>query len=160
MHKGAKISEDGLYRYFLWREWDPSKNFVTFVMLNPSTADGSVDDPTIRRCIGFARDWGFGELIVVNLFAYRTAYPAELKIQDNPVGPKNDQYIKSATTDSECGKVICAWGANGNFWDRDQHVKEMFRSWGVKPYCLGMTKDGKPRHPLYIPKNVEPVKYN
>lgn len=96
MKKGAVIDKTGLYRYSLWREWDIDKSKIVFIMLNPSKADASIDDPTLRRCISFAKFWDYGSLIVVNLFAFRTASPLELKKVDNPIGKQNDRHLKKA----------------------------------------------------------------
>jgi len=119
-----------------------------FVGLNPSTADEQGDDPTVRRCIGFARKWNFGGLILVNLFAYRSTDPACLLETDDPIGPANDSHILGSARIS--GRVILAWGTRGTFLDRDQHVLSLLP--GAR--CLGTTKDGHPRHPLYLPGNT------
>lgn len=146
----AIISECGTYRYRLDRAWGTEKPAV-FVMLNPSTADASKDDPTIRRCMDFARQWHCGGLVVVNLFAFRATKPADLFKAANPRGPKNLHYIFEATKWSQF--VVCAWGAHGSFMDQDKSVMACIRRAGDAHLCaLGETKSGQPRHPLYLPK--------
>lgn len=147
--KGADISECGKYRYRLWRIWDIEKPLACFVMLNPSTADGEEDDPTVRRCMGFAKRLNCGGLVVVNLFAYRATNPKELHaINHTPtkVGPENDTWIKSEC--SSCDLVIVAWGSHGGRYERRYlRVLDLID----KPvYCLGRTRAGDPRHPLYL----------
>jgi hypothetical protein len=142
--KGAKISEDGRYRYALLRRWGDGP-FVTFVMLNPSTADAEVDDPTIRRCIGFAKRWGFDALHVVNLFALRATDPRELAKADDPIGPENDLYLMRHALAE--GPMVAAWGAHPMARERAKAFTDrMFVRWSA----LGTTADGYPRHPLYV----------
>ncbi len=138
------------YRYCLWREWnglDPS--YALFVGLNPSTADEVQDDPTIRRCIGFAKRWGYGAMCVVNIFAYRATDPAVLKAHANPVGVDNDRWLLECAR--EAGVIVVAWGTNGRYMQRDQAVKQLLAG-GL--WCLGRTRDGYPRHPLYVKADV------
>ena len=112
MIKSAEISPCGLYRYSLTRKWEAWKGTVNFIMLNPSTADAQEDDPTIRRCIGFAKAWGYGGIVVTNLFAYRATNPKELKKVDKPFGEHNHLYqLEAAVISSEL--TVCAWGAHG-----------------------------------------------
>ncbi len=154
----AVISECGLYRYRLTRTWDGSIRPAAFVMLNPSTADAATDDPTIRRCVGFAKSWGCGGIVVVNLFAYRATNPGAMRRQGpKAVGPDNDRYIREAIT--ECAPVVAAWGSHGCFLCRDSAVGQLIRCSGLPwPECLGTTKHGSPRHPLYVPaiQTLEP----
>ncbi|MDJ0713917.1 MAG: DUF1643 domain-containing protein [Prochloraceae cyanobacterium] len=117
MKKGALIDPTGLYRYSLWREWDANAPKITFIMLNPSRADATVDDPTIRRCINFASSWSYGFLEVVNLFAYRTSDPKKLHLVEDPVGQDNDRYIQRAV--SEAKVVVLAWGHNDSIFYRE-----------------------------------------
>jgi hypothetical protein len=155
MRRGALFDSTGRYRYRLWRTWDRALPRVAFVMLNPSTADHRIDDPTIRRCIGFARQWGYGSLSVVNLFAYRSALPAALARVADPVGPDNDRHLRAA-----CGRardVVVAWGVHGRLLDRDRAVIELLARGRREPLlCLGTTRDGHPRHPLYLPRDIRP----
>lgn len=153
---GAVISDDRLYRYSLWRCWDSRRARILWVMLNPSTADGAVDDPTIRRCKAFSCRWGFGSLTVVNLFAFRTSTPAALHLHHDPVGPENDQHILSA-----CGlaqTIIAAWGVHGG--RRGRIVTAMVaKRYQGRIECLGVTKNGSPRHPLYLHHDTVPTYY-
>ena len=147
----AAFSRCGRYRYALWREWDASGPAVLIVALNPSTADHERDDPTIRRCIQFARDWGFGRLAVANLFAYRTADPRLLRRVEDPVGPANDRWLSRLA--GEASLVIAAWGAHRDHRARAAAVASRLGSL----HCLGHTKGGAPRHPLYVRKDVRPM---
>ncbi len=147
MERGAILDQTGAFRYSLWREWGNHAKRVGFVMLNPSRADASVDDPTIRRCIGFAKSWGFGRLEVVTLFAYRTAHPTELQQVNNPIGIDNDYYL--ANLQHQVDGIILAWGNRGTLHDRNQVALKLLGS--QKPvYCLGTTQAGQPKHPLYV----------
>jgi hypothetical protein len=152
----ATVSEDGLYRYRLWRECGGgSRSSVTFVMLNPSTADGSHDDPTIRRCVGFARRWQFQRLDVVNLFARRATDPRELSRVSEPVGPENDTHILDACRTAEW--VICAWGSRAFAQRRADDVARMLREAGIHLRCLRRSRHGRPWHPLYVSYGTRPI---
>lgn len=145
----AIISDCGAYRYLLSREPRDAYQVygpALFVMLNPSTADASQDDPTIRRCRAFADAWGCAGLVVANLYAFRATNPNALWSCPDPVGPDNDMYLASLIREHET--VVCAWGANAKP-DRALQFSKMFRA-GTRPVCLGITKTGAPRHPLYI----------
>jgi hypothetical protein len=155
MLKDAVIDETGKYRYSLIRHWESWQPKLLFIMLNPSTADANLDDPTIRRCIGFAKAWGFGSLEVVNLFAYRATNPEELKKCKDPIGPENDMHIQRAALQTD--KIITAWGTNGTLLGRDRKVMDILYSF--RTYCLQMSKNGHPKHPLYIPSSCEPIRY-
>lgn len=147
-HGSAVLSPCGRYRYRLQRTGlCPGSDRVLFVMLNPSKADGRVDDPTIRRCMGFARGLGCAELEVVNLFAWRATKPAELHGLPDPVGSDNDWHIADAA--ARVGPVVCAWGASRMVDRRRLHrVLELL----PRPlHCLAVTKAGAPKHPLYVP---------
>lgn len=152
----AYISDDGLYRYSLTRDIQHSCNGTcTFVMLNPSTADAAKDDPTIRRCIRFAREWGYSRLKVVNLYAYRATKPANLWLAEDPVGPENDHTISLVFGGSDF--IVAAWGANARD-DRLESFWDTFGGWEI--HALGLTKDCAPRHPLYMPADTEPFVLN
>ena len=148
----------GAYRYLLLRE-DPQlvtdKGSLVICMLNPSTADGTVDDPTIRRCRGYAEAWGSAGLTVVNLYALRATKPAALWKHDDPVGLENDYWLQRIARNA--GTVVCAWGANAKA-ARVAKVVDIFTAAGAELVCLGKTKDGAPRHPLYVPaiQQLEP----
>lgn len=147
MRKHATLSACGTYRYKLWRKWGYGSPLL-FVMLNPSTADAEVDDPTIRRCLRFAQAHGFGELEVVNLFALRATDPAALRRHVDPVGPENDAHILEAAKRSAA--VCCAWGAHPFAESRVQKVMPILCGIGVEPQCLRITRSGYPQHPLYL----------
>lgn len=151
----AEFSKCGKYRWTLARIWDEAKPQIAFVGLNPSTASHDVDDPTIRRCIDFASRWGFGTYIMLNLFAYRSTDPAGLRLVEDPVGACNDECIELVTRDVDC--VVVAWGAHSHplLKSRAEHVLSLIPN----PKCLGTTKGGSPRHPLYVPGNTELVKF-
>jgi len=145
----ARISRCGTYRYALWRRWAAGPQ-VLFVMLNPSTADQCSDDPTIRRCIGFARHWGFGAVAVGNLFAYRTASPQILKRAPHPVGRANDRWLRSLAAQS--ARVVAAWGNEGALLRRDAQMRLLLGPM----YVLSLTQRGQPRHPLYVARDAAP----
>lgn len=150
MRRSAIISDDQLYRYTLARRWsDDESAFATFVMLNPSTADALVDDPTITRCIGFAKSWDMGALHVLNLYALRSVDPKVLWTAEDPVGPKNDDYLtRHANIALATGwPLVAGWGANAKP-DRVEAVLALLGENTLQ--CLGTTKAGAPRHPLYL----------
>ncbi len=150
----AVLSDDGQYRYLLTRTWQPDVVKATFVMLNPSTADASVDDPTIRRCIGFARSWGMGGIAVLNLYALRSTDPEALWSHPDPVGPENDEWLRTAGEDSPWhgkGPLIAAWGAHA----RPDRVARFLELVERPVEALHVTKAGAPGHPLYLPATSE-----
>lgn len=154
MERTATFDTTGKYRYSLGRNWDINNNKkIVFVMLNPSTADDDGDDPTTKRCINFAKSWGFGSLEIVNLFAYRTPKYNDLKelTMDIAIGPENEIHINKALESAD--KIVVAWGENCTIHkiNKSQKTKELFTL--RKVYCLGTTLDGYPRHPLYIRKD-------
>lgn len=136
------------YRYLLERDVDPllGGGTVAFVLLNPSTADETTDDPTLRRCIGFARRLGYAHLSVVNLFAWRTSDPLDLPRAADPVGPENDYWIELACRSADI--VVAGWGVHGSWRERDREVAGMLKPLELR--CLGRTRDGAPKHPLYL----------
>lgn len=153
MHKEATLSECGTYRYNLVRRWGDGPALL-WVMLNPSTADAEVDDPTIRRCIGFARGSGRNAIEVVNLYALRSPSPADLWKHPNPIGPCNDAAISAAirrAADAGGAMVVAAWGGNAKR-ERAEAVMRILTD-ATDVYALGQDKDGRPTpgHPLYIP---------
>jgi len=151
----AVLSNDRTYRYRLTRTWDTAKPTLAFIMLNPSTADESEDDPTIRRCLGYAEDWDYGSLVVGNLFALRATDPSELRDHGNPVGPENDRHLREIVNDAD--QVVAAWGTDGGLYDREREVCDLL---GVDLYALDTTKHGHPNHPLYQPKDADPEVYD
>lgn len=167
MERGAIISECGRYRYDLWRKWEApalglSVPCVMFVMLNPSTADGEVDDPTIRKCIGFAKRWGYGMIRVVNLFAYRSTKPptpTDRRTLDL-VGPYNVGHIRQAmVTQNTC---VVAWGRQPStlLGELPQTIAHEANELDLKLWCLGTTKNGSPRHPLFVPYDTPLQQWN
>lgn len=148
LESDAVISDCGKYRYLLRRTWDHAKPRLLYVMLNPSTADASADDATIRSCIRLAKSYGYGSIEVVNLFAWRATDPDELKLAPDPIGPNNDGTILSAV--HRCDMIICAWGATPIAGQRGRRVREMIRHHRPAVFCLGRTKSGDPKHPLYV----------
>lgn len=153
----AELSPCGLHRYRLDREWENGKRRrpCCFIMLNPSTADGRKDDATIRRCVRFAHSWGYNALVVVNLFSYRATDPDDLLTSPEPVeGPLNLDHITEATV--QAGLIVVAWGALGGLFGQDRRVLDSI-TWDVR--CLGTTKSGQPRHPLYVRGDTYPVRF-
>lgn len=160
--KSATLSGCGTYRYDLCRVWRPEKGRVLWVMLNPSVADHELDDPTIRRCVGFAKSWGYGGITVVNLFALRATDPNKLKQHKDPVGPENDDWIHWWSVLDGTKEVVAAWGSYVRSMSdrrRDLTVENLFSQWGIKLCCLGLTKDGFPKHPLYTSAGTKPMRY-
>jgi hypothetical protein len=151
----AVISNCGKFRYSLKREWLGGDGIVAFIMLNPSTADATQDDPTIRRCIGFAKAWRYAGIEVVNLYAFRATRPADMFAAEDPVGPENDAHIVEACT--RAGLVIVAWGAiAARRRDRVAAARAMIRR---DIYALGLTSAGDPRHPLYVRGDAQPIRW-
>ena len=150
MKKHALISQDNKYRYQLSRIWDEEKPMVLFIMLNPSTADADVDDPTIRRVVNFAKSWGYGGIYVGNLYAFRSSDPKTLRDVDDPIGEDNIQHIQFLIGLTE--RVIYAWGNN-------KKEPEWLRDLVERPYCIDISKKGIPKHPLYLKKDLEPKLY-
>lgn len=147
----ALFSPCGRYRYRLTRRWDRSKPLAAFVMLNPSTADATIDDPTIRCCVRLAKREGFGGIRVVNLFAYRTPNRKELATVPDSVGPDNDRHIRAAARNATVG--VLAWGAYVPFPDRVQSVLRLLRRTQIPLKCIemiGPAGNRQPRHPLYL----------
>lgn len=142
----AVFDRSGMYRYQLRRRWRDGAGATVFVLLNPSTADDVSDDPTVRRCMGYARGWGSRELRVVNIFAYRATDPADMKRARDPVGPENDAAICDACRRSD--RIVLGWGAHGAHLDRGSAVLTLLRRFRL--HCLGTTRAGAPRHPLYL----------
>ena len=163
--RSAVISPDGKYRYHLWRKLSDHPRVATFIMLNPSTADAHTDDPTIRKCLGFTRRWSCGELQVVNLFALRTKSPASLRRAPDPTGPENLDWLQrtlklgaNQPNPARRGPVICAWGTHCRKIGQVETVLRLIK--GIcQPMCLGVTRDGHPRHPLYVPYRAELVAF-
>ena len=153
MQRSALFSNCKKYRYLLGREWDINKPKILFIGLNPSTADEYKDDPTILRCIQFAKSWGYGSLKIANIFAYRATDPNVLLKEKEPIGKDNNEHI--ITSDKECNKTVIAWGNHGLFLNRAADVLPLIQD----PYCIKKNSNGTPSHPLYLPKKLTPFKY-
>ena len=154
----ASFSACRTFRYTLSRTWNEDAPTACWVLLNPSTADERKLDPTLRRCVGFSRAWGFGTMVVVNLFAFRSPYPRNVYAAPDPVGPKNDQHIQRMA--KKASKVIVGWGVHGTLLDRSDSVLTLLHKCKVQAWCLGTTKDSHPKHPLYVAAATELVKYD
>jgi hypothetical protein len=160
---GAIISTCEHYRYRLWRSWgDGAGGFAVFLMLNPSTADATIDDPTIRKCVGFAKRWSMSGIRVVNLFGLRATDPRELALtaRIDAIGVENSDHLWHVLSGHASGgeqRIVCAWGATGGtavktmVRERLVVVGRLLRELNVAAYCLGRSKDGSPRHPLMLP---------
>lgn len=156
LYSGADLSPDGLYRYSLTRSWQNGGGRVVFIGLNPSTADATLDDPTIRRCVGFAQALGAGELVMLNLFAWRATDPSDLPVDLRvAVGPENDKTLVEETRGALY--VIAAWGSFRLAQGRATAVRALLSGVGLS--CLKRTKDGSPGHPLYLPATCRPIPY-
>ena len=154
---GATFSACRRWRYLLWRRWDEAKPVANFLMLNPSTADEHELDPSCTRARDFAERWGYGALIVTNLFAWRATDPAEMKRAEDPVGRSNNQAILRSAR--QCGVVLCAWGNHGSHLDRAATVVANLRGAGVPLHALKITAAGQPSHPLYLPARLQPSRW-
>ena len=154
VNKNATFSDCRKYRYALSRTWNGKKKTILFIGLNPSTADEKIDDPTIRRCINYAQNWGYGSLLMVNLFAYRATMPTELKNVKNPIGNDNDLHIIELSKKADL--AVAAWGNEGSLLNRDKEVKKIIPN--LK--CLKINKSGQPAHPLYQKKDLKLIKYS
>lgn len=166
MHMTAAFSKDRRFRYELRRQWDASKPWVNFIGLNPSVADGQTDDPTIRRCIGFARAWGYGGLIMTNLFPLVASRPAQVvaafwQSRGQMAGlPENGAYLLDGV--QSAGLVVGAWGEAPDVLWREQAVQAQLRllvDAGAQFHALTVLKGGQPGHPLYLKADLTPRLY-
>jgi hypothetical protein len=153
---GAVFSSCRRWRYLLWRQWDASKPTANFLMLNPSTADEFQLDPSCTRARVYAERWGYGSLIVTNLFGWRATDPRDMKAALDPVGPGNNRAIVRAA--KEAAIVVCAWGNHGAHLDRSMKVLSLLQARGVGLHALRVNGAGEPAHPLYLPGNLRPLK--
>lgn len=144
MRKEAVLSNDRKFRYSLSRVWDEAKGIVLFICLNPSTADEATDDPTVHKCVEFAKRWEYGGVVLGNLFALRATDPQDLYKSADPVGPENDKWLRKLIAGAEI--TVVAWGNDGSYMNRDTNVLRLLRA----PRCLAINKTGEPRHPLYV----------
>lgn len=146
----ARFSSCKRYRYRLEREWNEGRGTVLFIGLNPSTADHRRDDPTIRRCVRFARDWGYRRMQIVNLFAYRATYPEDLLTAADPVGSSNDRWISSSHKEADL--TVACWGNHGMHLQRDRIIRKRLD----RLHCLRMNRSQQPAHPLYLKASLRP----
>ncbi len=150
--------ENNCRRFALWRTWNHRDKTCAFIGLNPSSADETEDDPTIRRCVRFARDWGYGSLVMLNLFDYRATDPKDMMAQAEPNSITNDSVISIVT--SRAHRVVTAWGNHGSHLGRDKEVRKKLALGGTVPMCLKVSKTGQPRHPLYLRMGTVPFALN
>ena len=159
----AVISDCGSYRYLLTRKFGASPKTATFIMLNPSTADATADDQTIRKCIGFCKAWGCGGFRVVNLFAIRARDPSDMKKHPSPLGPENrkhfDEAMRIAKSCPHKGPVICAWGNHGTHLRQDLVVRAWLRRLQIESKAIAITKTGQPAHPLTLSYGLPLISY-
>lgn len=154
METHAELSNCRKYRYALWRTWDKSKEKVMFIGLNPATADEVEDDRTIRRCVNYAKQWGYGGIIMANLFAFRTQSPAEMMASTDPVGPENDRWLRDLA--SQAPLIVAMWGNLGKYRNRAFEVAKMF----PELKCLRITGAGQPHHTRGLPNGLHPLPYS
>lgn len=154
MKNTANLSKCRKYRFALWRTWDTSKPYVLFVGLNPSTADENTDDPTLIRCMNYAKSWGYGGVCMANLFAFRATQPEDMKSAADPIGSGNDKWLKKLSGDA--GLVVAAWGNDGSFLGRSDQVRSLISDL----HCLKINKSGEPAHPLYQRASALPKAFN
>ena len=152
---GARFSPCRRWRYLLWRRWDPARPVANFLMLNPSTADEFKLDPSCTRARVYAERWGYGALIVTNIFGWRATDPDEMKAVRDPVGHGNDRAILRAARESAL--VVCAWGNHGAHLGRSSYVRKILEKAGIEARVLRMNAGGEPAHPLYLPARLRPV---
>lgn len=165
--KSAVISPCGKYRYSLSRIWDHSADQIIFVGLNPSTADADKDDPTIRKLVAYSKRWGYGGFTIVNIFAYRSTDPALLLTLDKTtaIGELNGMYLRKYLGQQIIDKkkyfpeVVIMWGTKGYIHDQHKSILEWLQFLEQELHCFELSKDGYPKHPLYLPLNLKPVLY-
>lgn len=151
MKADANLSACRKFRFALWRIWDASKPYAMFVGLNPSTADEVEGDPTTMRCINYAKSWGYGGLVMANLFAWRATEPKIMLACKDPVGAGNDEWLKKLS--KSAGVVVAAWGNGGHYLGRSKQVIELLPDL----YCLKINLSGEPAHPLYLKADLRPI---
>jgi hypothetical protein len=155
---GAEFSADKKFRYRLWRIWREDLPQVTWILLNPSTADHLKDDPTIKRCIGFSMNMGYGGCEILNIFALRSTYPGTLLQVEDPVGPANDLTLLHRITINPL--VICAWGrVHEKLAWRPASVMSLLKPFKPWLHCLKTCADGSPAHPLYLSSKLRPIQW-
>eukprot|EP01084_Bolivina_argentea_P270830 460612_1 len=151
IERGAIFSQDSQYRYALHRIWDDSKKKVMFIGFNPSTADGQIDDATVKKLIKYCKLWDYGGLYICNLFAFVAKNPLDIDECEHPIGSSNDYYLQKYSVKSD--KIIVMWGRQGAFYNnRIQNVLKIFT---MRIYCFKLTKNKQPYQPLYLPLNTQ-----
>ena len=155
IRSSALYSPCGTYRYALTRIWDALAPKLLFIMLNPSTATELKNDPTIERCERRAKALGYGSFCACNLFAYRATDPRDLKKAKDPIGPDNLAQLMIAARGSDA--ILCAWGTHGSYMGMGPAIQILLVSEGFALYHLGLSKDGHPKHPLYIGYRTSPT---
>ncbi len=148
---GAIFSTCRNYRYALWRNWEDLKPYVMIIGLNPSTADEKENDPTIVRCIKFAKSWGYGGVCVTNLFAYCATVPSDMKASNDPIGKENDEWLYKLANEADI--VVAAWGNDGSYLNRSSEILGKL----LNLHCIKMNKSGEPAHPLYLKADLKPL---
>jgi hypothetical protein len=153
----AVFSPCQTHRYTLYRDWlcGHDSRRVMFIGLNPSKADEFQNDPTVTRCCNFGKQWGYSGLVMGNLFSYRATDPTCMKVVSQPTDPENDRWLLNEA--ATAGLVVAAWGVHGAHLNRANAVVEMLRDAGITLHCLGITKAGDPRHPLYMRRDCRPI---
>ena len=151
MKNTAQLSHCRNYRYALWRTWDDTKPWVMFIGLNPSTADETTDDPTLTRCINYAKAWGYGGVCMANLFAYRATEPMNMKAAQDPIGSDNNAWLIKLA--KQASLVVAAWGNNGGYLGRSKQVVALMPHLS----CLKVNQSGEPAHPLYQAAKLKPM---
>lgn len=153
--ESATFSPGRTFRYVLRRRFPTGSGTVNFVMLNPSTADEVTNDNTVKRCMTYAQRWGYQQLVVTNLFAFRATLPRDMEAAPDPVGPENDEHLLREA--KRAALVVMAWGTHGAHRDRGAEIKRMLQAAGVPLHYQMLTQDGHPGHPLYLPADRDPV---
>lgn len=153
----ATYSDCEKYRYSLIRIWKPNKRRLVFVMLNPSTATEILNDPTVERCERRARKLDYGSIQVINIFAWRATDPKKMRVSKDPIGPDNDITILEAC--DWCDDIIAAWGSHGAHLKRGIQVEKILRNSSKPIFHLGLSKQGHPKHPLYISYSKKPERW-
>lgn len=157
---GAVFSDCRTWRYSLWRIWNDSLAKVAFIGLNPSTADEEINDPTVTRCINYAKKWGFGGMYMLNIFGYRATDPKKMKGFSEPIGERNNASISYVLGKNDVDLAVCAWGNHGLHLGRGKEMLSFIKGMDVKICCLDRNKNGMPKHPLYLKSDLEPVEMN
>lgn len=153
--RSADLSRDRIFRYTLWRRWSDGNRYVQFICLNPSKADETVDDPTVRKCVKFAKSWGYDALCITNLFAYRATDSRVMKVAVDPVGYGNDRWLVRIA--EKASLIVAAWSQDGVHHHRSAAVRKLLYRFDL--HYLRITK-GEPWHPLYLPDNTRPSRWS